>query len=135
MNRKPTLLSDERVRQLARGQTITLPAGQALRLPAAAGHAPRRLHLLQGRLWLTCRGDLDDHHLESGAQWPLGEPGAVVIEAEPGQTVRLRLEPPPRPALIDAGLGLLEGLLRAGAARLRRRRTLRPLASRGAPSR
>ncbi|OYU77199.1 MAG: hypothetical protein CFE45_31040 [Burkholderiales bacterium PBB5] len=68
-------------------QPFELPPGQALRLPT---RPQALLQVLRGRVWLTCAGDLDDHFLSAGQQWPLGAAG-VVIEADGPTPVQLRV--------------------------------------------
>ena len=66
---------------------LELPPGAALSLPPLTALS---LHLLSGRLWLTHRGDPDDHFVEAGSRLLLDGRGCVV-ENDGGVPARLRL--------------------------------------------
>lgn len=103
-----------------------LPGGQVWRLPAAAG----QLTVTAGRVWLTRRGDRDDHVLETGQRMRLqgGEDalleawdsarGAVVSWQPEAQPRRRLLRPEGLDKAADAGAAgrrwrlALAGLLR-----------------------
>lgn len=57
---------------------VDLPAGQAHRLWLRAGD---RLHVHQGRLWLTREGDPVDHLLTPGCGYVAAFPQEVVLES------------------------------------------------------
>lgn len=57
---------------------VTLPAGQVHRLRL---HAGDRLHVHQGRLWLTREGDPVDHLLTPGRGYVAAFPQEVVLES------------------------------------------------------
>lgn len=78
----------------------TLPAGQALTLPAAAG---QRLRVVSGRVWLTQSGDGTDHFLAPGQERVLG-PGRAVLEADRGP-VRYTLTASDQPQTVPARRG------------------------------
>lgn len=65
-----------------------LHAGQVITLPNSRDHW---LLVLQGRVWLTQRGDADDHFLQAGQRLLLGNHGDVVIEADGGEPARCSL--------------------------------------------
>lgn len=71
--------------------TLQLHPGQLLRWR----RAPRAVELVvvQGRVWVTCAGDADDHFLEAGARFPLGGRRRVLIGGE-GEA-RVALVAPP----------------------------------------
>jgi hypothetical protein len=65
---------------LARGATARL------RLPRGA-----RLAVVSGRIWLTERGDTDDHFVAAGGQHVVRHAGPVVLEGDSGVVARVRV--------------------------------------------
>lgn len=59
---------------------------RTLALPAGA-----RLHVTQGRAWITEPNDEDDHFVDAGAVHRLRRGGLVVVQAEGRQPLMLRL--------------------------------------------
>ena len=108
------------------GGPVSTIFGQPLRVEHFAGE----FAVLEGRVWLTRRGDLDDHVLGAGARMRLEPADDVVIEPwDRGEPVRLEWRPSllqvPRGArlLRDAAGGALRlfaGAAGAAAAGLRR---------------
>jgi hypothetical protein len=64
---------------------LLLEPGQALTLPP--GPAGRRLRVLQGRIWLTISGDVEDYVVAAGQEQvlPGSRTGDIVVQAERGQ--------------------------------------------------
>jgi hypothetical protein len=75
----------------AGGPIVVLNPGRARTL---AVRATERLEVLQGRLWLTRRGDLDDHFLHDGEQIVFGRREQVVIESDGPEPARFRIDAP-----------------------------------------
>ncbi|HEU4457882.1 MAG TPA: DUF2917 domain-containing protein [Methylibium sp.] len=100
-----------------------LPQGRALTLPGVS--LPRRLRLVEGRLWLTEEGRREDHWLEAGDSLRL-EPGrSVLAEGWPTASFEVLEEPhwPPRRAkaarpAAAPGLSLASALRRVLPARI-----------------
>lgn len=82
----------------------TLPDGQVLTLPKAAG---RHLRVVSGRLWLTQSGDGTDHFLAPGQSHVLGL-GRAVLEADRGP-VRYTLTAQAQPRTTPARQGVRTG--------------------------
>lgn len=59
------------------------------------GSAALQLTVLQGRLWVTCSGDADDHFLQAGAVWRPGRRGRLVLENDGAGPARFRLDTGP----------------------------------------
>ena len=110
----------------ARAVTQRLTAGQAV----AISPWPGELMVVDGRIWLTRRGDVTDHVLEAGHRLRLHAADAAVIETWSADGAAVRWQPlhqgrlrAPFLAVAVAGLGLFSalagGLARAlaGAAR------------------
>ena len=62
--------------QMFHGGTFQMRWGQPMRLDSANGE----LGVLDGRVWLTRRGDLDDHVLDAGQRIVLTPDDSVVVE-------------------------------------------------------
>jgi hypothetical protein len=63
--------------RVAPGAVRTLRPGRILPLGSAGG----RLEVLQGRVWLTRSGDLDDHVIDSGQGLLVPPMGSALVEA------------------------------------------------------
>jgi hypothetical protein len=108
------------------GGPVETVFGHPLRVENLAGE----FAVLEGRVWLTRRGDLDDHVLEPGQRVVLEPSDDVVIEAwSRGETARLawrahRYAAPRGERLLrdalGAGLSGLADAARAAASGLRR---------------
>ncbi|WP_423596010.1 DUF2917 domain-containing protein [Roseateles sp. MS654] len=74
----------------------TLSKGEAMRLPIGPGR--RELHVLEGRVWVTQRGDLslpsNDYWLSAGETLEVDSGAELLIEAWP--TARFQLLVPPQ---------------------------------------
>lgn len=73
-------MNTQTVKSLGRaapGTVRTLRAGRILPLGSAGG----RLEVLQGRVWLTRAGDLDDHVIDSGQGLLVPPSGRALVEA------------------------------------------------------
>ena len=122
--------------QLYAGQHWVMPWGKPLRIEHLGGE----FAVLSGRVWLTRRGDPDDHVLQAGEQISLQGADAVVVEPwQAGERTvvqwrpraqALRVETLPRAAAAFAlggvarfargAAGAFEALARSAAARARR---------------
>jgi hypothetical protein len=68
----------------------TLSAGEVV----ALGHSGGRLDVLDGQVWLTRSGDMDDHVLGSGATFAVPSSGGVLVEAwSVGRPARIAWHP------------------------------------------
>ena len=65
---------------LARNATLVL------RLPRGA-----RIDVGAGRVWLTERGDLDDHFIDAGGRHVVRHAGPVVLQGESALPARIRV--------------------------------------------
>ena len=106
-------------RRLRNGHRDVLLGGQVVRVE----HAPGEFTVIDGRVWLTRRGDPHDHLLERGASLRLGRGDAALVEswdAGRSATVRWRRlghQPLRAGAFVRAGLAAsLRGLARGTAA-------------------
>ena len=108
-------------RQALRTVTQSLTAGQAIQLSPGPGE----LTVIDGRVWLTRRGELDDLVLRPGQRLHLDGGAGAVIEAwdrDGGAAVRWQAQAQPRPRadflapVLAGALDLLAGLA-AGVAR------------------
>ena len=77
--RRPT--AEDRTLPLARNATLVL------RLPRGACIA-----VGAGRIWLTERGDLDDHFIDAGGQHVVRRAGPVVLQGESALPARIRVK-------------------------------------------
>ncbi len=76
--------------KLSSAATMRLAPGQ----PAFVGHGAGELTVLDGRVWLTRHGDLDDHVLECGARVHIGWAERAVVESwERDQAARVQWRP------------------------------------------
>jgi len=64
---------------------IALRPGQPVRLPTSRA---AWLTVLEGRVWLTCRNDADDHFLAAGEGLRLPAGADAVLEADGGRPAR-----------------------------------------------
>jgi len=71
----------DRTLPLARNATL------ALRLPRGACIA-----VGAGRIWLTERGDLDDHFIDAGGRHVVRRAGPVVLQGESALPARIRVK-------------------------------------------
>lgn len=67
---------------------LRLPRGTTMALALAPG---TRISVSAGRVWLTERGDLDDHFVAAGAHHVVRHGGRVVIEGDSAAVARLSL--------------------------------------------
>ena len=78
-------------------QFYALPGGPVESVfgqPLRVEHVGGEFAVLQGRVWLTRRGDLDDHVLSAGERFVLEPADDVVIEPwSRGETARLEWRP------------------------------------------
>lgn len=95
-----------------------LAAGEILRL----GPWPGELSVVDGRVWLTRRGDPDDHWLRRGEAIALGRGRGVIVEAAGEATLRWRpgREVGPIAWALRGVLAALAAASRSGAAALDR---------------
>ena len=89
--------------------------------PMVFHRRPGEFVVMRGRLWLTRRGDLDDHMLEPGQKVVVGDGDAVVVEPwERGERSEIAWQPYGRPALgglpRDAAVFGLRGVAAAAEA-------------------
>jgi len=68
---------------------LASPAGAVRTLAFAAGLT--ELRVLQGRVWLTCEGQSEDHFLSAGQSLPLQGPARLHLSAEGGRPARVTL--------------------------------------------
>ena len=109
------LHSEMTLHRFADERRDVLLAGQVVRLE----HWPGEFTVIDGRVWLTRRGDPQDHLLERGARVRLGRGDAAVIEAwDAGgsATVGWRRLPQPLRAGAFVRAGLAAASPRAGGA-------------------
>ena len=84
----------------------TLRGGAIMPLGSGGG----RLEVLQGRVWLTRSGDLDDHVVASGATLTVPAAGRSLVEAwDEGEPALVAWQPTPIAARIGARVGALFG--------------------------
>ena len=101
------------------GARDVLLGGQAVTVE----HWPGEFTVIDGRVWLTRRGDRADHVLERGSRFRLDRGDTAVVEswrADQPAMVRWRRLPQPLPGsgLVRAGLAAVLRLLARGAALL-----------------
>ena len=65
------------------------PAGRVHSIDC--GHGPMALRVLQGRVWLTCEGQPEDHFLAVGQALTLRGPVRLHLSAEGGRGAKLTL--------------------------------------------
>ena len=101
-----------------RAGALAMRWGEPLRIDRLAGE----LTVWRGRVWLTQRGDGDDHVLEAGERIVLDRADAVIVEPwQRGESALLHWQPcaQPRPLAVRAWRGL--AFLAGAAARVLRR--------------